>query len=75
MSFGLESPFARLRRLLDDAPPGLPPIDMTIGAPQHPIPAQVGPLLAEKTEDFAHYPPITGTPALRKAIRDWLVRR
>lgn len=71
----IQSPFARLRALLDGVAPGLPPVDMTIGEPRHGVPAMLGPLLAEKVADYGRYPPIQGTPELRGAIAGWLGRR
>lgn len=69
------NPFQRLAELLDGETPGLDPIIMTIGEPQHAIPDFTAEVLAENVGDFRRYPPIAGTPAFRKAIADWLDRR
>jgi N-succinyldiaminopimelate aminotransferase len=73
----IHSPFARLRELLSEAapPPGLTPIDMTIGEPRHPAPGFVGEELARRAVEFGRYPPIAGTPELRAAIASWIARR
>lgn len=70
-----EYAFPRLRALLADVTPGGPEIAMTIGEPQHPTPAFVGPLIAAHAAEFHRYPPNEGTPELREAIADWLARR
>jgi N-succinyldiaminopimelate aminotransferase len=67
--------FPRLRKLLDHHPAGGDPIAMTIGEPRHPMPAFVGPILAENLGGFAVYPPNDGTPELLAAISGWLGRR
>lgn len=69
------SPFTRLNALLEGIAPGLSPINMHVGEPQHPIPDFVGPTLAANLKDFGRYPPIVGTEALRQAIAGWLNRR
>lgn len=73
----IHSPFARLRERLSgvEPPPGLAPIDMTIGEPRHPIPSFVGEALARRAADFGRYPPVGGTPELREAIAAWIARR
>lgn len=67
--------FPRLRKLLDAHAPGGEPITMTIGEPRHPMPAFVGPILAENLAGFGVYPPNDGTPALLGAISAWVMRR
>jgi aspartate/methionine/tyrosine aminotransferase len=67
--------FPRLRKLLDPHQPGAEPIAMTIGEPRHPMPAFVGPVLAENIAEFGVYPPNDGTPELLAAISGWLQRR
>jgi len=71
----IQSPFARLRALLDDAQPGAAAIDMTIGEPRHGAPALLAQALAEAAAGYEKYPPIGGTPALRGAIAAWICRR
>jgi N-succinyldiaminopimelate aminotransferase len=67
--------FPRLRKLLDSHAPGGPAISMTIGEPQHPMPAFVGPILAANIAGFGVYPPNDGTPELLTAITGWIARR
>jgi N-succinyldiaminopimelate aminotransferase len=67
--------FPRLRKLLDAHAPGGTPIAMTIGEPQHPMPAFVGPILAANIAGFGVYPPNDGTPELLTAITGWITRR
>ena len=70
-------PFDRLRALLRDVdPPGdVAPVEMQIGAPRHPPPEFVRPILARDMADWGRYPPPNGPPELRAAIADWLARR
>lgn len=70
-----EYAFPRLRKLLDAHAPGGAPIAMTIGEPQHPMPAFVGPILAANLAGFGVYPPNDGTPELLTAIAGWIMRR
>lgn len=69
------NPFQRLSDLLDGAAPGLDPIVMTIGEPQHPIPEFTAEVLAHNMGDFRRYPPIKGSPEFRQAVAAWLDRR
>jgi N-succinyldiaminopimelate aminotransferase len=69
------SPFLRLNALLDGTTPGLPPIALSVGEPQGPVPAFVGEILARELAGFSKYPPIQGSDALREAISGWLTRR
>jgi N-succinyldiaminopimelate aminotransferase len=71
----VRSPFDRLRALLDGFAPGAEPIDMSIGAPRHPVPDSVAGIIHEHAEDWQPYPPIRGTHSLRSAIADWHARR
>jgi aspartate/methionine/tyrosine aminotransferase len=71
----MRSPFVRLTELLGDAKPGKPPINLSVGEPQHPIPAFVGPVLAAHLADFGRYPPNKGTEPFRRAVAAWLGRR
>ena len=72
----IQSPFARLRALLDGVPPGqTPAIDMTIGEPRHGVPDFLAAALAERIQDYGKYPPIAGTPELVSAIAGWIGRR
>ncbi|MGO1590521.1 MAG: succinyldiaminopimelate transaminase [Ancrocorticia sp.] len=49
-------------------------VDLTIGTPVDPVPAVLQEALRERS-DTPGYPPTIGTPELRGAIREWLVRR
>jgi N-succinyldiaminopimelate aminotransferase len=69
------SPFARLNDRLSGIEPGLDPINLTIGEPQHAVPAFVAPVIAENIALFGRYPPIRGTDAFRMTIARWLDRR
>ncbi len=67
--------FPRLRTLLAGLEPGGTPVDMTIGSPLHDFPAWITDILARNTAGFGPYPPNDGTPELRAAIANWLMRR
>src|SRR3954452_15850461 len=69
------SPFARVTELLAPYQPGKALIMLSLGEPQHPIPAFVGPVLAENLADFGRYPLAKGTEPLRRAAANWLGRR
>src|SRR5262249_5897144 len=61
--------------LLADTKPGKPPITLSVGEPQHPIPPFVGPVLAAYLNDFGRYPANKGTERFRRAAAEWLGRR
>lgn len=69
------SPFRQLAALIGDLEPGAEPIDMSIGAPQHPLPDFVQEELVKDLLPLSHYPAITGIPPFRRAVADWLDRR
>jgi len=69
------SPFVRLTELLGDAKPGRPPINLSVGEPQHPVPPFVGPVLAAHIADFGRYPANQGIAPYRRAAAEWLGRR
>jgi aspartate/methionine/tyrosine aminotransferase len=69
------SPFARLNELLADIKPGKPPIAVSVGEPQHPIPPFVGPILATHLDEFGRYPINKGIAPFRAAVAAWLGRR
>ncbi len=69
------NPFHRLADLLAGETPGLDPIIMTIGEPQHAIPEFTARVLAENVDDFRRYPPIAGSPEFRATVAAWLDRR
>ena len=70
-------PFEKLRQLVAglDAPPGLTPIKLSIGEPQHETPAFIKRALAEGLAGLASYPTTQGSIALRSAIAAWIARR
>lgn len=69
------SPFTRLEKLLDGVEPGLTPITMAVGEPQHAPPDFVLPTIEKHLSEFGKYPPIIGPEPLRAAITAWLKRR
>src|SRR3977135_3698376 len=69
------SPFARLTELLAPFQPGKPLITLSLGEPQHPVPAFVGPVLARHTADFGRYPIAKGIEPFRRAAANWLSTR
>lgn len=71
----VRSPFVRLTELLGDAKPGLPPINLSVGEPRHPVPSFVAPVLAENIGGFGKYPMLRGTERFRNAAADWIGRR
>jgi N-succinyldiaminopimelate aminotransferase len=70
-------PFARLAKLIAgiEPPAGKKPIIMSIGEPQMSPPAFVPEILQREVAGWGKYPPPAGTPELRQAIADWLMRR
>lgn len=69
------SPFQRYARLIEGVTPAMPPIDMSLGEPRHPMPEFVAPVMAGAVGEFGRYPPIRGSAAFRAAAVDWLDRR
>src|SRR5258708_26311961 len=69
------SPFARLTELLAPYQPGKPLITLSLGEPQHPVPAFVGPVLAKHVADFGRYPIAKGIEPFRRAAANWLSTR
>ena len=69
------SPFVRLTELIAGLPPGKPPINLSVGEPQHPVPAFVAPVLAANIADFGRYPPNKGIDAFRTTVATWLGKR
>jgi N-succinyldiaminopimelate aminotransferase len=69
------SPFVRLTELIAGIEPAKPPINLSVGEPQHAIPAFVGPVLAAHLDEFGRYPPNKGIEPFRRAVAQWLGRR
>jgi N-succinyldiaminopimelate aminotransferase len=72
---GGRSPFVRLTELIAGIEPGKPPINLSVGEPQHPIPSFVGPELAAHLDEFGRYPANKGSEPFRSAVAAWLGRR
>ncbi len=70
-------PFEKLRQLFEglQPDPGLAPINLGIGEPQHPAPQFVLDALREKLPLSSRYPATRGLPELRQAIATWLQNR
>jgi aspartate/methionine/tyrosine aminotransferase len=69
------SPFVRLTELLGDTKPGMAPISLAVGEPQHPIPPFVASVLAAHVNEFGRYPMNKGIEPFRRAASGWLGRR
>ena len=69
------SPFARLTDLLRPHQPGRPLINLSLGEPQHPVPAFVGPVLTQHAMEFGRYPAARGIEPFRRAAAEWMGRR
>jgi len=69
------SPFVRLTELIAGIEPGKPPINLSVGEPQHQVPSFVGPTLAAHVADFGRYPANKGIEPFRRAVAEWLGRR
>jgi acetylornithine aminotransferase len=54
---------------------GIRIIDFGMGDPQERTPERIRKALLEGVPDRASYPPAAGTPALRKAMAEWMNRR
>ncbi len=65
----------RLTELIAGIEPGKPAINLSVGEPQHPIPAFVGPTLAAHLNEFGRYPANKGSEPFRRAVAAWLGRR
>jgi N-succinyldiaminopimelate aminotransferase len=72
---GGRSPFVRLTELIADITPGKPPINLSVGEPQHQIPGFVGSEITAHLADFGRYPANKGTEQFRRAAAAWLDRR
>src|ERR1700675_3585275 len=69
------SPIARVTELLAPYQPAKPLITLSLGEPQHPVPAFVGPVLAKHIADFGRYPIAKGIEPFRRAAANWLSTR
>ncbi|HEX5462644.1 MAG TPA: succinyldiaminopimelate transaminase [Steroidobacteraceae bacterium] len=70
-------PFERLAQLLSDArpPPGLTPIRMSVGEPQHEPPGNVLATVRDNLHRLGTYPTTAGLADLRAACAHWLEKR
>ena len=70
-------PFEKLAELKKGLtpPPGLDPIALSIGEPQHPAPHFVVENLIAHLHQLSQYPSTRGGPELREAIAAWISRR
>ena len=70
-------PFEKISVLKQSVQPNpeLDPLSLSIGEPKHPTPEIILNALRDSISQIAVYPGTKGTPALREAIADWLVRR
>lgn len=70
-------PFEKLARLKASVapPPGLAPINLSIGEPQHPTPPIISDALIAHLHGLARYPATKGIAELRGVISRWLSRR
>ena len=69
------SPFLRTTELLAPYQPSKPLITLSLGEPQHPVPAFVGPVLAKHIAEFGRYPLAKGIEPFRRAAAAWLSTR
>ncbi len=70
------SPFTRLRRLLENVPPGHDrPIEMTAGDPKETMPGFVIDRMKEAEKLLGTYPMVRGSEDLRRTIGAWIERR
>src|ERR1700744_3717379 len=69
------SPFLRVTELLSPYQPAKPLITLSLGEPQHPVPAFVGPVLTQHVSDFGRYPIAKGIEPFRRAAASWLSSR
>src|SRR5690606_20479305 len=67
----------RLNELLGatPAPPGVTPLSLAMGEPQHATPPMLAPTIQEHAHLWNKYPPVEGTQELREAMTSWLLRR
>ena len=71
-------PFERLRALLADLEPpaDLPPVRLSIGEPQHPVPQLITEALKDGAGDsLGRYPASAGSVELRETITNWIRQR
>jgi len=73
---GGEYPFVRLeRRLRELVPPGVEPVNFSMGDPREETPAFIRDALRGAVPAVSSYPAVAGQPALRAAFTGWFERR
>ena len=73
---GAEYPFVLLaRRKRDFIPPGLDPIDFSLGDPREETPEFIRETLKRAVPVVSSYPAVAGQPGLRAAFSGWFERR
>jgi succinyldiaminopimelate transaminase len=73
---GAEYPFVALaRRAGELVPPGLAPIDFSMGDPREETPAFIREALRRAVPAVSRYPSVAGQPELRAAFTGWFRRR
>tara|TARA_R110000824_G_scaffold118960_14_gene271892 strand:+ start:9322 stop:10569 length:1248 start_codon:yes stop_codon:yes gene_type:complete len=70
-----DSPFPRLNALIEGIAPGMSPLIMSLGEPQHVFPDFVTQTIVKHASEFGKYPPIIGTSDFRASVAGWLGRR
>jgi len=70
-------PFERLNKIKQcvTGRNDLKAIDLSVGEPKNTVPEFILECLKKECDGVARYPTTRGTPELRMAIRDWLIRR
>lgn len=70
-------PFPRLRQLLDHITPEetSAALNMSLGEPQHDVPAFVPQIMFDHRSDLNRYPPVAGTREWQNAMTSWFTRR
>lgn len=70
-------PFEKLRALVGgvNPRPGLKPIRLSIGEPQHPTPSFIRDALVENLDGLSVYPTTAGSERLRAALAGWFGQR
>jgi N-succinyldiaminopimelate aminotransferase len=74
-SVDARSPFVRTAELLAAYTPAKPPINLSVGEPQHGVPGFVASVVAANIAEFGHYPAGKGIDRFRRAAAQWLERR
>ena len=68
-------PFPRVDALLDGIKPGMEPLILSVGEPQHQPPGYITDILAAHAASWNKYPTVNGIPDLRRAIAESLATR